>query len=75
MYQTPVDIDDTCIDQQRIRELQMRQAAGDSRYEEGTITTVLYPSHYANKMLGPCGLTTTPDDCGSTPFTCLPYKV
>ncbi|KAJ6060684.1 hypothetical protein N7499_012728 [Penicillium canescens] len=44
--ETPVDIDDTCIDQQRIRELQMRQAAGDSRYEEGTITTMTAALHH-----------------------------
>lgn len=37
---TPVDIDDTCTDNQIIRKLQMKQAAGDESHTQGTITTV-----------------------------------
>ncbi|KAJ6123230.1 hypothetical protein N7512_005695 [Penicillium capsulatum] len=48
----PIDIDDTCTDRQMIRELQLKQAAGETR-SEGTITTVLcpHPRHNQDDML------------------------
>ncbi|KAJ5095636.1 hypothetical protein NUU61_004992 [Penicillium alfredii] len=42
----PVDIDDTCTDQEKILDLQMRQAAGDTIYGKGTITTMTAALHH-----------------------------
>ncbi len=40
LMQIPVDIDCTCTDPNKIRELQRLQAAGQDGREEGTVTTV-----------------------------------
>jgi hypothetical protein len=40
----PVDIEVTCTDQEKIRELQVKQVNGESNSEEGAITTVFFLS-------------------------------
>lgn len=42
-FKVPVDIDDTCTDQGKIRQLQLKQAAGTASHDEGVITTVMSP--------------------------------
>ncbi|OJJ80669.1 uncharacterized protein ASPGLDRAFT_51083 [Aspergillus glaucus CBS 516.65] len=44
--ETPIDIDDACKDQQKIRELQLRQAAGGPSHEDGIITTMTAALHH-----------------------------
>lgn len=41
ILETPIDIDDNCKDEQKIRELQLKQAAGAPGREEGRTTTVI----------------------------------
>lgn len=38
--QTPVDVDDDCTDQRKIRELQLEQEAGAPSNKHGITTTV-----------------------------------
>ncbi|KAJ5569880.1 uncharacterized protein N7459_009310 [Penicillium hispanicum] len=42
----PVDVDDTCTDQQTIRRLQIKQAIGEPSTEGGTITTMTAALHH-----------------------------
>ncbi|OQE21605.1 hypothetical protein PENFLA_c014G01717 [Penicillium flavigenum] len=42
----PIDIEDTCIDQHRIRQIQLLQATGAQGKEEGMITTMTAALHH-----------------------------
>ncbi|CAG8020474.1 unnamed protein product [Penicillium nalgiovense] len=42
----PIDIDDTCIDQHRIRQMQLLQATGAQNREKGMITTMTAALHH-----------------------------
>ncbi|KAJ5107179.1 hypothetical protein N7456_003854 [Penicillium angulare] len=44
--ETPIDIEVTCTDQERIRELQIRQSNGESTNEQGTVTTMTAALHH-----------------------------
>ncbi|QKX63019.1 uncharacterized protein TRUGW13939_10187 [Talaromyces rugulosus] len=44
--ETPVDIEVTCTDQEKIRELQVKQANGESSSDEGAITTMTAALHH-----------------------------
>ena len=42
ILQIPIDIEDNCKDEQKIRELQLKQASGAAGNEDGRTTTVFF---------------------------------